>query len=184
MFQWSFNGIGSFAHLDYVKCLTNPQEKYDIAIIGAPFDTAVSFRPGNYYRMTQSMAIYSHFAGARFGPRAIRQASSRQTSLRAFNPRANINPYQNWAKIIDCGDIPITPFDNNIATEQMTQAFKSLGRAQPISSLSKGRPKLITLGGDHSLALPALRSLKEIYGKPVRVLHFDGMSTMNLAKKR
>jgi len=142
--------------LDYVKCLTNPQEKYDIAIIGAPFDTAVSFRPG-----------------ARFGPRAIRQASSRQTSLRAFNPRANVNPYQNWAKIIDCGDIPITPFDNEIAREQMTQAFKLLGNARPVSSLSNGKPKLITLGGDHSLALPALRSLTEIYGKPVRVLHFD-----------
>ncbi|EHK21818.1 uncharacterized protein TRIVIDRAFT_151736 [Trichoderma virens Gv29-8] len=154
--EWSFNGIGSFAHLDYVKCLTNPQETYDIAIIGAPFDNAVSFRPG-----------------ARFGPRAIRQASSRQTSLRAFNPRANVNPYQNWAKIVDCGDIPITPFDNNIATEQMTQAFKNLGRARPTSSLSQGRPKLITLGGDHSLALPALRSLNEIYGRPVRVLHFD-----------
>ncbi|KAL7941449.1 arginase family domain-containing protein [Trichoderma barbatum] len=154
--EWSFNGIGSFAHLDYIKCLTNPQENYDIAIIGAPFDNAVSFRPG-----------------ARFGPRAIRQASSRQTSLRAFNPRANINPYQNWAKIVDCGDIPITPFDNNIAIEQMTQAFRNLGRARPTSSLSKGRPKLITLGGDHSLALPALRSLNEIYGRPVRVLHFD-----------
>ncbi|KAL6884262.1 Arginase/agmatinase/formimionoglutamate hydrolase [Trichoderma longibrachiatum] len=154
--EWSFNGIGSFAHLDYVKCLTNPQEKYDIAIVGAPFDNAVSFRPG-----------------ARFGPRAIRQASSRQTSMRAFNPRANINPYQNWAKIVDCGDIPITPFDNNIAVEQMTQAFTNLGRANPVSSLSQGRPKIITLGGDHSLALPALRALKEIYGRPVRVLHFD-----------
>lgn len=56
--QWSFNGIGSFAHLDYVKCLTNPQEKYDIAIIGAPFDTAVSFRPGSYFRIAQVMAVY------------------------------------------------------------------------------------------------------------------------------
>ncbi|KAG5964549.1 hypothetical protein E4U56_002132 [Claviceps arundinis] len=46
-FEWSFNGIGSFAHLDYVKCLTNPAEKYDIAIVGVPFDTAVSYRPGN-----------------------------------------------------------------------------------------------------------------------------------------
>lgn len=121
------------------------------------------------------MNLTHSFSGARFGPRAIRQASSRQTSLRAFNPRANINPYQNWARILDCGDIPITPFDNNIATEQMTQAFKNLGRARPISSLSQGKPKLITLGGDHSLALPALRSLNEIYGRPVRVLHFDGM---------
>lgn len=86
-----------------------------------------------------------------------------------------MNPYQNWAKVIDCGDIPITPFDNDVAREQMTQAFKALGNGRPVSSLSNGKPKLITLGGDHSLALPALRSLNEIYGKPVRVLHFDGM---------
>ncbi|KAL7962721.1 arginase family domain-containing protein [Trichoderma compactum] len=154
-FDWSFTGFGSFAHLDHVKCLTNPAEKFDIAIVGAPFDTAVSYRPG-----------------ARFGPRAIRQASSRQTAFRGFNPRANVNPYQNWAKIVDCGDIPITPFDNNIAREQMTQAFKELGRRGTVSALSS-KPKIVTLGGDHSLALPALRALKEIYGRPVRVLHFD-----------
>jgi agmatinase len=41
-----FTGIGSFAHLDYVKCLTTPTEAFDIAILGAPFDTAVSYRPG------------------------------------------------------------------------------------------------------------------------------------------
>ncbi|KAG5971534.1 hypothetical protein E4U55_001188 [Claviceps digitariae] len=155
-FEWSYSGIGSFAHLDYVKCLTNPAEQYDIAIIGMPFDTAVSYRPG-----------------ARFGPRAIRQASARQTSFRGFNPRAGINPYQNWARIIDCGDVPITPFDNDIAREQMTQAFKALGRAAPSSSLSRGRPKLVTLGGDHSLSLPALRALRDVYGQTVRVLHFD-----------
>ncbi|GAB0143255.1 hypothetical protein EsHS_00003777 [Epichloe bromicola] len=150
-FEWSFNGIGTFAHLEHVKCLTNPAERYDIAIIGAPFDTAVSFRPG-----------------ARFGPRAIRQASARQTSFRGFNPRANINPYRSWAKIIDCGDVPITPLDNEIAREQMTQAFKALGKGTPSSSLSRGRPKLVTLGGDHSLALPALRALNEIHGRTRR----------------
>jgi agmatinase len=111
--------------------------------------------------------------GARFGPRAIRQASSRQTAYRGFNPRANINPYQNWAKILDCGDIPITPFDNVIAQEQMTQALTQLGKRKSVSSLCR-RPKLVTLGGDHSLTLPALRALNEIYKRPVRVLHFDG----------
>jgi len=151
-----FTGIGSFAHLKHVKCLTDPSELYDIAIIGAPFDTAVSYRPG-----------------ARFGPRAIRHASSRQTSFRGFNPRAGINPYQNWAKIIDCGDIPITPMDNGVALQQMTEAFRELGRRSPLSS-SLTKPKLVTLGGDHSLALPALRALKEIYGQPLQVLHFDG----------
>ncbi|EFY97021.1 Ureohydrolase [Metarhizium robertsii ARSEF 23] len=122
---------------------------------------------------TTSSASRARRKSARFGPRAIRQASSRQTSLRAFNPRANVNPYQNWARIIDCGDIPITPLDNAIAAEQMTQAFRRLGRARPASALSAGKPKLVTLGGDHSLALPALRALREIYGRPIRVLHFD-----------
>lgn len=108
--------------------------------------------------------------GARFGPRAIRQASSRQTSFRGFNPRAGINPYQNWATILDCGDIPITPMDNAVALRQMTAAFAELGN-RPAARAA--RPKLITLGGDHSLALPALRALKDIYGRPLRVLHFD-----------
>jgi len=39
--DWSFSGISTFAHLKHVKCLTNPTEQFDIAIIGAPFDTAV-----------------------------------------------------------------------------------------------------------------------------------------------
>ncbi|RDA91490.1 hypothetical protein CP533_4563 [Ophiocordyceps camponoti-saundersi (nom. inval.)] len=157
-YEWAFSGIGSFAHLDHVKCLTDPSVDFDIAIIGAPFDTAVTFRPG-----------------ARFGPRAIRQASARQTAFRGFNTRAGFNPYQNWAKIIDCGDIPITPFDNQIALEQMTQAFLELGKRKPPpkSRATNPKPRLVTLGGDHSLALPALRAIKEIYGRPVRVLHFD-----------
>lgn len=112
-------------------------------------------------------------SGARFGPRAIRHSSSRQTAFRGFNPRANINPYSNWAKVIDCGDIPVTPMDNNIAREQMTQALKQLGTHKTVSSVSS-KPKLMTLGGDHSLTLPALRALTEIHGRPVRVLHFDG----------
>lgn len=162
--EWSFNGIGTFAHLNHVKCLTEPTEPFDIAIVGAPFDTAVTYRPG-----------------ARFGPRAIRQASARQTSFRGFNPRAGINPYQNWAKVVDCGDIPITPIDNNIAREQMTQALKQLGRRRTVSALAP-KPKLMTLGGDHSLTLPALRALTEVYGKPIQVLHFDAhLDTWNPA---
>ncbi|KAK3942451.1 arginase family-domain-containing protein [Diplogelasinospora grovesii] len=153
--EWGFSGIATFAHLKHVKCLTTPSELYDIAVIGAPFDTAVSYRPG-----------------ARFGPRAIRHASSRQTSFRGFNPRANINPYQNWATILDCGDIPVTPMDNAVALKQMTAAFTELGQRTTKSGVIS-RPRLVTLGGDHSLALPALRALKEVYGRPLRVLHFD-----------
>lgn len=108
--------------------------------------------------------------GARFGPRAIRAASARQTSFRGFNARAGLNPYTSWASIIDCGDIPITPFDNALAVTQMTEAFTTLGSRK---SKSGGKTKLVTLGGDHSIALPALRALNTIHGQPISVLHFD-----------
>lgn len=49
--QWPFSGIGSFAHLKHVKCLTDPTHLFDIAIIGAPFDTAVSYRPGEFWAL-------------------------------------------------------------------------------------------------------------------------------------
>ncbi|WPG99656.1 Hypothetical protein R9X50_00247500 [Acrodontium crateriforme] len=159
--DWGFSGISTFAHLPHQRCLQHPETEYDIAIVGVPFDTAVSYRPG-----------------ARFGPRAIRAASARQTSFRGFNPRAGINPYLEWAKIIDCGDIPITPFDNALALRQMSEAFTNLAHnSAPQDSreshvLYRHKPKLLTLGGDHSIALPTLRALNVIYGN-VAVVHFD-----------
>ncbi|KAI1484100.1 Arginase/deacetylase [Daldinia eschscholtzii] len=164
--EWGYAGISTFAHLQYHKCLTTPSELFDIAIIGAPFDTAVSYRPG-----------------ARFGPRAIRAASARQTSFRGFNPRAGINPYASWARILDCGDIPVTPVDNAVAVKQMTAAFTELSARTPSSPALHARPKLVTLGGDHSLSLPALRAAYAAQGGPVRVLHFDAhLDTWHPAK--
>ena len=142
-----------------MKCLTTPYEPFDIGIIGAPFDTAVSYR-----------------TGARFGPRAIRQASARQVPYRSFNHRAGVNPYTSWPSVIDCGDIPITPFDNALALHQMTTAYTELLSRRPLSHSnppSHIHPKLITLGGDHSVALPSLRALSKIYSTPIAVLHFD-----------
>ncbi|KAL8816527.1 MAG: hypothetical protein Q9223_004476 [Gallowayella weberi] len=165
--QWTFSGISTFAHLKYVKCLSNRNVPFDIGIIGAPFDTAVSYRPG-----------------ARFGPRAIRAASARQTKFRGFNARRGLNPYTSPYTILDCGDIPITPFDNALALRQMSEAFLELGSRAP--ALAKGenpKPKLLTLGGDHSIALPALRALNKIYGGPIAVLHFDAhLDTWHPAK--
>jgi len=39
-------------------------------------------------------------AGARFGPRAIRAASARQSASQGFGPRMGLNPYDNWAKMV------------------------------------------------------------------------------------
>ncbi|MCJ1277221.1 hypothetical protein MMC21_005031 [Puttea exsequens] len=56
----------------------------------------------------------------------------------------------------------------------MTAAFFQLGSRLPaLHHSTYPKPKLITLGGDHSVALPALRALNKIYGGPVAVLHFD-----------
>ena len=187
-----FSGINSFAHLKPVKCLIEPDERYDIAIIGAPFDTAVSYRTGT----KESGALYCekgrvdlYYLGARFGPRAIRAASARQMPGSSYNVRANINPYMSWATLKDCGDIPITPVDNGIAERQMYEALLELGQrpaVTPASSkygtkgISAGKSKLLMLGGDHSIALPALRALYQIYKKPITVLHFDAhMDTWN-----
>lgn len=115
-----------------------------------------------------------YLLGARFGPRSIRSASARQTSFRGFNPRRGLNPYTSPYTILDCGDIPVTPFDNALALHQMTSAFLELGFRSPAFVQSTNpKPKLLTLGGDHSIALPALRALNKIYGGPIAVLHFD-----------
>ncbi len=170
--KWGFTGISTFAHLPHTRCLTHPDTAYDIAVLGVPYDGVVSYRPG-----------------ARFGPRAIRAGSSRQTTFRGYNPRAKLNPYTSWATIVDCGDIPVTPFDNMLALRQMSEAFQELGARPPTQkSTDSGveymrKSKLLTLGGDHSIALPALRALKKIYGQPISVVHFDAhLDTWHPAK--
>jgi agmatinase len=77
-----------------------------------------------------------------------------------------------WASILDCGDIPVAPFDNAVALTQMTAAYLELLH-RPALSPSHPRPKIISLGGDHSIALAALRALKKVYKQPIAVLHFD-----------
>lgn len=111
--------------------------------------------------------------------------------MRGFNPRAGINPYKSWATIIDCGDIPITPFDNALALRQMGEAFLELGSRAPLITLSSSfssspylqASRIVTLGGDHSIALPALRALHAKYGRPISVVHFDAhLDTWHPAK--
>lgn len=106
----------------------------------------------------------------------------RQTGYRGFNARAGLNPYRSWARVLDCGDIPVSPLDNQIALRQLSEAYLELGFRLPAVRLDTAEsidteitkfPKLVTLGGDHSIALPALRALYEVYQQPIAVVHFD-----------
>lgn len=163
-----FGGIITFGGFDHFDCF-NPQhykKPIDIAIVGAPFDTGTSYRPG-----------------ARFGPEAIRLAARRLgggvTPVRGNGPQSKlgqVDPYDRRThnlSIIDCGDVPMTPFDNRIALNQLYRGQRAIHN----HSVSAGaklvpHPKIITMGGDHTITLMALRSAYEKYGK-LAVLHFD-----------
>jgi hypothetical protein len=88
----AFTGPLAFSHLPYVRCLEDASPPFDIALLGMPFDTAVTYRPG-----------------ARFGPQGIRLGSRR--SLRSYSTWSlswRLDPYQQGFEIIDCGDVSVT----------------------------------------------------------------------------
>ncbi|MFA5709648.1 agmatinase [Mycolicibacterium sp.] len=115
---------------------------FDVAVVGVPFDAGVTFRPG-----------------ARFGPSAIREASR---LLRPYNPAVGIAPFK-VAQVVDAGDIDANPFNIPEALDSMELGFTAL--------MEGSRPAVI-LGGDHTVALPALRAVHALHG-PVALVHFD-----------
>ncbi|KAL0951705.1 hypothetical protein HGRIS_008380 [Hohenbuehelia grisea] len=161
-FDQSFSGPLSFSHLPYTRCLDHDDVHFDVAILGMPFDTGVTYRPG-----------------ARFGPYAIRSGSRRQREARGYTLSWGNNPYESGLKILDCGDVPVNPFDNALAVDQMQVAYSTLLERPAIQDTKKvvswdgkSHPKIISLGGDHTIVLPILRSLHKVYG-PISVIHFD-----------
>ena len=90
------------------------------------------------------------------------------------------NPFNSWARILDCGDIPVTSYDNAYALQQIETGHHALLSRPPLtaahakgySKQGKTLPRIITLGGDHTITLPLLRSIVRSYG-PISVIHFD-----------
>ncbi|KAF7327827.1 Arginase/deacetylase [Mycena kentingensis (nom. inval.)] len=160
-----FSGPLSFSHIPYTRCLEDESQSFDIAVLGMPFDTGVSYRPG-----------------ARFGPYAIRSGSRRQRAARGYSLSWRNNPYDAGAKIIDCGDVPVSPFDNALAVDQLEVAYSTLLARPAASGANKlnqklglegmDAPRIVSLGGDHTIVLPILRALHKKYG-PISVIHFD-----------
>jgi agmatinase len=131
-------GPSTFARLPRVDQVG----KVDVAVIGAPFDSGVSYRPG-----------------ARFGPAHIRQSSR---LLRPYNPAQEISPFA-VQQVADAGDMVINPFDIGEAIGQVREQA---------ASWVDGGSRLVTLGGDHTVALPLLRAMHHRHGE-IAVLHFD-----------
>jgi len=133
-----YGGIATFAHLPQLSEVSD----VDVAIVGVPFDTGVSYRPG-----------------ARFGPNHVRESSR---LLRPYNPAVHVSPFATQ-QVVDAGDIAANPFD-------IEEAISSIHKSY--DQLSERAKKIVTIGGDHTITLPILRSLKAKHGA-ISVVHFD-----------
>ncbi|MFC0435889.1 agmatinase [Kutzneria buriramensis] len=133
-----FAGPATFARLPRIDQVG----RADVAVVGVPFDSGVSYRPG-----------------ARFGPSAIREASR---LLRPYHPGLDVSPFER-AQVVDAGDIPANPMDIPAAIETVQREA---------TELLTGGARLVTIGGDHTIALPLLRAVAQRHG-PVALLHFD-----------
>ena len=133
-----FAGPATFARLPRLDQVT----RCDVAVVGVPFDSGVSYRPG-----------------ARFGPNAVREASR---LLRPYHPGLDVAPFA-AQQVADAGDIACNPFAIDEAVETIEHAA---------GQLQDGGARLVTLGGDHTIALPLLRAVARRHG-PVALVHFD-----------
>ena len=143
-FENAFGGATSFLRRTYTKDLTGAQ----LAITGVPFDQAVT-----------------HRTGARFGPRAIREASA----LQPYDPPYGwpTNPLEEMA-IVDYGDLAFDYAKVADFPDALTDHIRTI--------LAAG-PGTITLGGDHYITYPILKAYAEKFG-PLGVIHFDAHSDL------
>lgn len=117
---------------------------YDIAVLGVPFDGGTSYRPG-----------------ARFGPMGIRQASRHLRPK--FHVELDTAPLEQL-QVVDAGDVPCTPYSIGDAVAQIESFANEI--------VGQRDRRLVTLGGDHTVALPLLRAAKKKHGR-IALVHFD-----------
>jgi guanidinobutyrase len=120
----------------------------DVCFVGLPLDTGTSNR-----------------SGARFGPRQIRAESC---LIRPYNMATRAAPFDSLS-IADIGDVAINTFDLQKSIGIIEAAYDEI--------LSHGC-KPLTLGGDHTIALPILRAMRRKHG-PLGLVHVDAHADVN-----
>ena len=133
-----YTGIATFMRTSLIR----DPSRLDIALIGVPFDGGVENR-----------------AGARHGPREIRNMSS---MLRSIHHVTRINPYE-ICRIADMGDVPINhPYHLEESLNDITQFYSKIHAVGVIP---------LSAGGDHSISFPILRAIAK--DRPVGMVHVD-----------
>jgi agmatinase len=141
-----FAGPGTYARLPRIDEVT----ACDVAILGVPFDSGVTYRPG-----------------ARFGPSGIRAGSR---LMRGYHAPLDVEPFRSQ-QVADAGDVACNPFDLMEAIGQIEDHARAL-----LGDVGH----VVALGGDHTVALPLLRVTAEKFGKVALVhfdAHLDTWDT-------
>ena len=120
----------------------------DAAFIGIPMDIGASHRPGT-----------------RFGPRQIRAESA---MIRPYNMWTRAAPFEGL-QVADIGDVPINTFDLKDSVKRISSFYDNFLQNEAIP---------LTMGGDHTLTLPILRSIHKKHG-PVALIHIDAHADIN-----
>ena len=126
-----FAGVPTFMRLPHVSLDEARIQDVEIGIIGVPWDSGTTNRPG-----------------PRHGPRQLRDAS---TMIRAEHPVSGVRPYERL-NCADLGDVSINPADIEDSMNRITTFYNKV--------LKKGI-KPLTAGGDHLTSLPVLRALAD-----------------------
>ena len=135
-----FGAVPTFMRLPHVTDFAD----VDIALVGVPWDGGTTNR-----------------AGARHGPREIRNMSS---LIRRTHHALDICPYE-ICRIADCGDAPVNPVDLDDTIGRIERFFAALHRAGAVP---------LSAGGDHLITLPIMRAIAR--DRPLGMIHFDAHS--------
>lgn len=128
------SGPRTFMRLPWVDDPLTAPGRVDVAVVGVPTDSAVSYR-----------------SGARFGPEAIRSAS---ILLRDHNPATGVDVTRTLS-MVDAGDAPVVPGYHELTLERLENFLRPY--------YERGIVPLL-LGGDHSLVMAEMRAMAAVFG--------------------
>ncbi len=142
-----FAGVATFCRYPLLELVAVECLPVDWAIYGVPFDGGVTYRPG-----------------ARFGPRAVREASQ---YVKRYSIEHDVDVC-GVLSLADAGDAPVSPYDCKENAERVVGFAAGLGEA--------GHTKLLAVGGDHSIAYANIKATWQRRGRPaggLALVHFD-----------
>ncbi|TVQ30940.1 MAG: agmatinase, partial [Geminicoccaceae bacterium] len=137
-----FAGINTFLKAPYVENVRDVGQ-YDAAIVGIPFDSGTTYRPGT-----------------RFGPQGIRRISALYTP---YNYELGVDLREQMT-LCDAGDVFTIPANLEKSFDQITRGVAHVA--------SSGALPLM-LGGDHSIGFPCVRGIAQCTSKNIGIIHFD-----------